>query len=258
MRGRKDMKRLLLLVLPMVMIFWAWNSVSFAETGACCLRDGSCIEGSQGDCDLAAGIYQGDYTECTSAECPSVQITDVSVDREGHACHPYYYPGSPIAYTVEYVVGAAASTTYDMKVVVKPRSGKKCKRRPPRKGMKGTARGLDYDIGQGPGTMTVEYRPNNPDKQYVVPKCAKYGSINVRYIVKLYNADTGELVATDTYTKRDQMLVTDPSSRVPCTVCHAPHSGYTHGCTVCHSPSLMHSLHINTVSLGCVCCHGPY
>jgi|LGVF01.1.fsa_nt_gb hypothetical protein len=42
-----------------------WEGES--PNGACCLPDGSCIEGTEGECATAGGIYQGDETDCASA-----------------------------------------------------------------------------------------------------------------------------------------------------------------------------------------------
>ncbi len=38
--------------------------------GACCLADGSCVAATATDCAAQAGTYQGDNTDCGSANCP--------------------------------------------------------------------------------------------------------------------------------------------------------------------------------------------
>jgi len=43
--------------------------VSPSIEGACCMPDGSCTEGSEKDCNTAGGTYQGDGTDCASANC---------------------------------------------------------------------------------------------------------------------------------------------------------------------------------------------
>jgi hypothetical protein len=51
-----------------------------AATGACCLPDGSCTEGTEGLCTTAGGTYQGDGTVCASVDC----FCDCSdTDRDG-------------------------------------------------------------------------------------------------------------------------------------------------------------------------------
>ncbi|MDY6950242.1 MAG: Ig-like domain-containing protein [Thermodesulfobacteriota bacterium] len=40
-----------------------WQEV----TGACCLPDGSCLEGTEDECSAEGGTYQGDGTDCSSA-----------------------------------------------------------------------------------------------------------------------------------------------------------------------------------------------
>ncbi|MCH2141651.1 MAG: hypothetical protein MK077_01460 [Phycisphaerales bacterium] len=45
--------------------------ICFPE-GACCLPDGSCVEASNPEsCADAAGVFQGDGTECSAIECPA-------------------------------------------------------------------------------------------------------------------------------------------------------------------------------------------
>ncbi len=39
-------------------------------TGACCLPDGSCMDGTGEDCDRWGGMYQGDGTTCAETICP--------------------------------------------------------------------------------------------------------------------------------------------------------------------------------------------
>jgi len=39
--------------------------------GACCFDDGSCSEETEGDCTGLSGLYQGDGTICSSADCPA-------------------------------------------------------------------------------------------------------------------------------------------------------------------------------------------
>ena len=38
-------------------------------TGACCLSDGTCTDGLSEDCAAQGGFYQGDGTDCASADC---------------------------------------------------------------------------------------------------------------------------------------------------------------------------------------------
>lgn len=42
-------------------------AVSISVPGACCLSDGSCIDGLRSDCTAAAGTYQGDGTDCATS-----------------------------------------------------------------------------------------------------------------------------------------------------------------------------------------------
>lgn len=46
-------------------------AVSVAVPGACCMTDGSCIDGLRSDCTAAGGIYLGDGTDCATngADC---------------------------------------------------------------------------------------------------------------------------------------------------------------------------------------------
>ena len=39
-------------------------------TGACCLRDGSCLVVTQAECEGLLGTYQGDNSTCADAGCP--------------------------------------------------------------------------------------------------------------------------------------------------------------------------------------------
>ena len=40
-------------------------------TGACCLADGTCQDGMyEAECGAAGGVYQGDWTECATTQCP--------------------------------------------------------------------------------------------------------------------------------------------------------------------------------------------
>jgi hypothetical protein len=183
-------------------------------------------------------------------------ITHVSVDRQEDPCHPYYYSKDPITYTVEYTIAdLMPDITYDMKIVVKPRFGRNCKKKPPRKGMRGTAKGLAYDVGEGSHVMTIDCRPNNPEKHYVIPKCAKDGWTEVKYILKLYNTDTDELVVKVTYVEEEQLFVADPASTViDCSACHySPHGASIIYCLSCHGALSAHTWHEGV--LGCMCCH---
>jgi len=199
------MKRFLLVLFSVVVVLGIASTVSFAETGACCLLDGTCTEGTEEDCNTVGGVYQGDDTDCTMAECPSVQITDVSVDRQPD---PTYQRGDSITYTVEYVIHAVLSATYDVKSIVKPRFGKGCKKEPPKTGRKGTAKGEASDVDDGSHVMTIDYRPNNAEKHYVIPQCANEDKhVTVKYIIKLYNPGTTELVAKDVHIERKQVFV---------------------------------------------------
>jgi len=38
-------------------------------TGACCMPDGFCTNGTKAECNTAGGVYQGDKTDCASVEC---------------------------------------------------------------------------------------------------------------------------------------------------------------------------------------------
>ena len=225
------MKAFALVLLSVLTVPGPWAAVSFGETGACCLLDGSCTEGTEEDCEAIGGVYQGDYTDCVSTGCPSVNITKVSVDRQGD---PTYQRLDPITYTVEYtVVAATPGETYDVKAVVKPRFGKGCKKEPPKKGMKGKAVARDYDVEEGDQVLTIDYKPNNPEKHYVIPNCAKEDKyVTVKYILKLYNAGTTELLAEDRHVEADQIFV-QPSGGGGGGGVHHSLPGYD--CSDCHT-----------------------
>jgi hypothetical protein len=213
------MRKFALVLLSVLIGQGMWATTSFGA-GACCLRDGSCTqEDTEGDCIANLGIYQGEGTDCPTTVCPSVEITNVSVDREAD---PTYQRLDTIGYTIEYtVVAATLGETYDLKAIVKPRFGKACKKPPPKRGSKGKAIGKDYGVGEGDHIMTIERRPNDPDKHYWIPKCAKEDKhVKVKYILKLYNAGTTDLVCKDTHIEYDQFYVESASGGNTCTACH--------------------------------------
>ncbi len=186
----------------------------------------------------------------------TAEITYVSVDRQEDPCHPYYYSRDPVTYTIEYTVAdLMPDVTYDVTIVVKPRFGRKCKKEPPRKGMRGTAKGTAHDVSEGSHVMTVDYRPNNPERHYVIPKCAKDGWTDVKYILRLYNTGTDELVVKDVHVEEEQLFVADTSSTiVDCSACHySPHEASILHCLSCHTALSAHTRHEGV--LDCMCCH---
>ena len=211
------MRKFALVLLSVLIVQGMWATTSFGA-GACCFLDGSCsYPYSEVDCVADGGIYKGEGTDCSTTVCPSVDITDVSVDRDPN---PVYQRGDAIEYTVKYtVVAATPGETYDVKAIVKPRFGKGCKKELPKKGFRGKAIGKDYGVGEDNYTMLIDSRPNNPDKYYKVPNCAKEDKhVTVKYILKLYNAGTTDLVCKYTHIESGQLIVESPSP--PCTGCH--------------------------------------
>lgn len=49
-------------------------------TGACCLADGDCIVNTEDECTTLAGTYNGDETDCSSANCPVPCPADINSD----------------------------------------------------------------------------------------------------------------------------------------------------------------------------------
>jgi hypothetical protein len=148
---------------------------------------------------------------------PFLDITSVSVDRQP----PDYQRGDPITYTIAYsLTNVPSGATYDVKGIVKPLFEKNCKKEPPKTGRKGTANGQAYDVGEGSYVMTIDYRPNNPEKHYVIPRCAEEDKhVTIKYIVKLYNPGTTELVAKDVHIERKQVFVESTGGGGGC-YCH--------------------------------------
>jgi plastocyanin len=46
-----------------------WCLTNGASQGACCLNGNQCIETYEATCELGGGVYQGDGTECATADC---------------------------------------------------------------------------------------------------------------------------------------------------------------------------------------------
>ena len=58
-------------VTDILAVIGAWGEECDAvPTGACCLDDGTCLDGTDADCASAGGTYQGDDSTCKEASCP--------------------------------------------------------------------------------------------------------------------------------------------------------------------------------------------
>jgi hypothetical protein len=58
--------------------------------GACCLTDGSCVDGLlEGECDAQGGTYQGDGTDCSTVSCPQPLAND-NCDTAEVITTPYF------------------------------------------------------------------------------------------------------------------------------------------------------------------------
>jgi hypothetical protein len=160
-----------------------------------------------------SGTHQFDNVILTT---PSVQITSVSVDLET------YQRRDPITYTIGYTIAdGIPGATYDLKTIVKPRFGKNCRKEPPKTGIKGTAKAFVYELEDGDYLLTIDYRPNNSTKHYIIPKCAKEEKhITVKYKLKLYKAGTTEYVTSDSHIEEDQFFIESSVSHNSCAACH--------------------------------------
>ncbi len=69
--------------LPVVATFRFLPDVVEPVVGACCLADGMCVEVAQADCDDAGGVYEGDETDCSGADCPQPNACQFDFNNDG-------------------------------------------------------------------------------------------------------------------------------------------------------------------------------
>lgn len=77
-------------------------SGAFAQTGACCLPTGLCVQVTAADCAVQGGTYQGDATSCAEAFCPIILTPFVDeLPRPAIAQPVTGAPGAAAHYEIE-------------------------------------------------------------------------------------------------------------------------------------------------------------
>jgi hypothetical protein len=59
------------------MIIEEWEMFE-SIVGACCFANGACLNGDQGECELAGGSYMGDGSTCDPNPCGGVEVTNAT------------------------------------------------------------------------------------------------------------------------------------------------------------------------------------